>query len=342
MRATLIRQGLSVARRASGSPGAGACAFTSQARAGGRACIRAHGSCSAVAPWGARLMSSSIPTMTGMPDPFPYEEGRYNSATVNAGKVYAEDTADFATSLFATITHLRHEKKNALWLRVPMDFAHYVPIAGHYGFKFHHTEENAVMMVLWLRGDVANRIPPFATHHVDVSAVVTNADGHVLVVRRPPPAPPSPTPPPSSFTFPGGLAERGEDLADAAARAVAAAAPRALGGGGVAFRGVLALRQAHDAHAGGAGALHFLCHLTAAAGGGGGGGGGSGGGEDGGGGAQWVPVSALREQGEAGDVVAAAVAQLLEGGAERSEMAAEVHASAVPGRPPYTLFYHRD
>jgi Nudix hydrolase domain len=57
------------------------------------------------------------------------------AAAAAAGKVKVEDMADFATGLFSTVTLLRHQRRNAVWLKVPMDYALYMPIAGHYGFK---------------------------------------------------------------------------------------------------------------------------------------------------------------------------------------------------------------
>ena len=66
---------------------------------------------------------------------------------------------------------------SALWLKVPVDFCHYISIAAHYGFKLHHTQPKYVMMSLWLPEDVPNKIPEFGTHHLGVAGVSTDCGG---------------------------------------------------------------------------------------------------------------------------------------------------------------------
>lgn len=57
----------------------------------------------------------------------------------------------------------------AMWLKVPMDFCHYISVAAHYGFEFHHTKPKYLMMYLWLPEDVPNKVPPYGTHHLGVA-----------------------------------------------------------------------------------------------------------------------------------------------------------------------------
>lgn len=57
----------------------------------------------------------------------------------------------------------------ALWLKIPADFCHYISVAAHYGFQFHHTQPKYVMMCLWLPEDVPNKIPQYGTHQVGVA-----------------------------------------------------------------------------------------------------------------------------------------------------------------------------
>lgn len=56
-----------------------------------------------------------------------------------------------------------------MWLKVPMDFCHYISVAAHYGFEFHHTKPKFLMMYLWLPEDVPNKVPPYGTHHLGVA-----------------------------------------------------------------------------------------------------------------------------------------------------------------------------
>lgn len=62
---------------------------------------------------------------------------------------------------------------SAVWLKVPVDFCHYISIAAHYGFQLHHTQPKYVMMSLWLPEDVPNKIPEFGTHHLGVAGITT-------------------------------------------------------------------------------------------------------------------------------------------------------------------------
>lgn len=56
-----------------------------------------------------------------------------------------------------------------MWLKVPVDFCHYISVAAHYGFQFHHTQPKYVMMCLWMPEDVPNKVPPYGTHHLGVA-----------------------------------------------------------------------------------------------------------------------------------------------------------------------------
>lgn len=56
-----------------------------------------------------------------------------------------------------------------MWLKVPTDFCHYISIASHYGFQFHHTQPKYIMMYLWLPEDVPDKVPAYGTHHLGVA-----------------------------------------------------------------------------------------------------------------------------------------------------------------------------
>lgn len=62
-----------------------------------------------------------------------------------------------------------------MWLKVPTDFCHYISIASHYGFQFHHTQPKHVMMYLWLPEDVPDKVPAFGTHHLGVAGAPRRA-----------------------------------------------------------------------------------------------------------------------------------------------------------------------
>ncbi|CAM9137075.1 unnamed protein product [Phaeothamnion confervicola] len=254
-----------------------------------------------------------------MPEPLHYREGKFNSATIDVNELQVEDTTDFALKLYATIQHLRGRGKAALWLKVPLDFAHYIPVASFYGLRLHHTTPDTIFMVMWLQENVPNKVPHFATHHVGVAGCVVNDADEVLLVRE------ARTLPAGSWKFPGGLAEPGEDLGEAAAREV-----REETGITAEFQSVLTIRHQHKMQFGNSD-LFFVCRMRAlssditacaheiAE-------------------ARWVPMAHLRGA-TADNPMLGKVARMLASPAA-VELIESEHESIVPGRPPFKL-YHR-
>ncbi|KAG5175752.1 nucleoside diphosphate linked moiety X-type motif 6 [Tribonema minus] len=273
-------------------------------------------------------VSGSLPSVEGLPDLFPYKEGQYNSASINAGKVRAQDTADFAAKLSATVAHLQREEKSAVWLKVPMDYAHYLPVAARAaGFRPHHALPDAVLMVRWLLDGVPDKVPPFATHHVGVAGCVLDARGRVLVVKERHPR--------ALWKFPGGLAEAGEDLGAAAAREVEEET-----GVRSAFAGLLAFRQQHAMQFGNSD-LYFICRMTRR----------TGEGEGDGEGeqelrpcaheiaeARWMPLEEFAAQNT--HPMMGVVAKMLMEGPQNHELKEETQESIFGSRPPYKMYYH--
>jgi len=142
----------------------------------------------------------------------PYRELPYSSVEVDVAALEVDDTSDFAARLFVTLNSLKDKKKTAVYLKVDVLRAHYMPVASMYGFKLHHAEVESdnVVMLLWL-GAGENRVPPYATHHVGVGGLVVR-EGCILVVRE------------SSkhvvWKLPGGYLNLGEEIGDAASREV--------------------------------------------------------------------------------------------------------------------------
>ncbi len=94
-----------------------------------------------------------------------YSNGKYNSVVIDVGKVSVDDTSEFASKLWSTINHVKKQGVVAIYINVNMLFSHYIPIAGMYGFKYHHAEGDNAQLLLWI-GEGECKVPPYATHHI--------------------------------------------------------------------------------------------------------------------------------------------------------------------------------
>ena len=111
---------------------------------------------------------------------------------------------EFERKLAESVATLRSQNKSAVYLKVAMNHAHFIPMAGYVicccphrtqrltiiilytdsalGFKFHNAEGSDATLLLWLREDTC-KVPPFATHHCGVGGLVLKKD-KILVVKE--------------------------------------------------------------------------------------------------------------------------------------------------------------
>ena len=151
-------------------------------------------------------------------NPLPFTALPFNSIQLDVENMDIDDTAEFGTRLWSTVAAAREKGTNAVWLKVPMLFSHFIPVAGLYGFKYHHAEGEVATLLLWLPLSDC-KVPPIATHHVGVGGMVVvpsssgdPGDSKILVVKE--------TNKVGGLKLPGGYANLGEDLGVAAAREV--------------------------------------------------------------------------------------------------------------------------
>lgn len=180
-------------------------------------------------------------------DLLPYEDHNHNSAKIVVTHNFAFDRSTFRGRLEDTVEAVKEQGKSSVWVTVPMSRASLIEDMGSLGFTFHHAQGDVANLNLWLRED-SNKVPEFATHHVGVGAVVVNSRDEILCVRElrknfmP-------------WKVPGGLADIGEQISEAAEREVMEET-----GISTRFHSILSFRHAHGM-ANGRSDLFFVCRL---------------------------------------------------------------------------------
>ena len=126
-----------------------------------------------------------------------------------------QDPQGFRSQLAYSMDEWIAEGYKVAWLEVPLDKSALVPVAVEAGFSYHHADESYLMMTNQLEQD--SYIPPYATHHIGVGAVVVSENRELLVVserykfrgtRGP------------GYKLPGGALMPGEHLAEGIVREV--------------------------------------------------------------------------------------------------------------------------
>lgn len=73
--------------------------------------------------------SENSTTISGF-QTYPYKQKSHNSVEINLDELHIDDIAQFGVQLWMTISHLMKEKKSCVYLKVHIENAHLIPIAG--------------------------------------------------------------------------------------------------------------------------------------------------------------------------------------------------------------------
>ena len=124
------------------------------------------------------------------------------------------DAQTFEISLGESVSLWQTQYIKVIWLQIPQDLSHLIPVAVKRGFNFHHSNEFGLMLTLRLVEGA--EIPHFATHSIGAGGVVINEKGEVLtIVERL-----SMETKPNNYKFPGGMLEKGELISQGVVREV--------------------------------------------------------------------------------------------------------------------------
>eukprot|EP00934_Nitzschia_sp_Nitz4_P005827 Nitzschia sp. Nitz4//scaffold128_size63911//47925//48794//NITZ4_006226-RA/size63911-processed-gene-0.19-mRNA-1//1//CDS//3329534853//5817//frame0 len=180
----------------------------------------------------------------------PFEPSSHRSATITIPEddVRIFQREGFPERLQQTCSWLQTAHTiTSVWVNVPMSRASWIEDMQDLGFRFHNAEGKVAQLNLWL-GEGECKVPPYATTHVGVGALVVNKRDEVLLVREL-------RKNYFHWKVPGGLSEVGESIPEAAIREVLEET-----GIQTKFHSVLSFRHSHG-HAHGRSDVFFMCRL---------------------------------------------------------------------------------
>lgn len=173
-----------------------------------------------------------------------FSVNKYNNivAVVSNAKI----TIDFEQDLQNSLENWGTKNYTAIWLSIPLDQAILIPVALKYKFKPHHTTDQNFVMT---KEFVEKILPEYATHTVGAAGLVIDKNNNVLVVKER-------FKPEYGYKLPGGTANMGEDIWQAAIREV-----KEETGIDTEFIGIIAWRQGHKPDNQPISDLYFACLL---------------------------------------------------------------------------------
>ncbi|CAF3330849.1 unnamed protein product [Rotaria socialis] len=180
----------------------------------------------------------------------PYDIDRFKGARVRI-QDWPDDAKIIRDSLSISLEQWRKDKLSSVWLWIPIEKAHVIPIAAELGFSYHNAEERTAVLNQWLL-PTKSMIPRFATHQVGVGGAVLHSKTNELLVIK------ERVRNREIWKLPGGSAELSENIADGAIREVFEET-------GILskFESIIGFRQAHRYPGGhGRSDIYFICRLS--------------------------------------------------------------------------------
>ena len=118
-----------------------------------------------------------------------YKMNRYSDVILELDS-FSNNEEEFRRTLEEQKEKWKNTDSMAIWLQVPFERSHLIPIAIKLGFRGHHCTEDYFMLTLWMGNQNDSKLPLYGTHIVRVEAVLLREDPkrpgtkQVLVVRE--------------------------------------------------------------------------------------------------------------------------------------------------------------
>ncbi|KAI4320850.1 hypothetical protein MLD38_034291 [Melastoma candidum] len=119
------------------------------------------------------------------PPVLPAREDEFEGVTVEMNKDCALSPEAFAVLLRNSMSLWKRQGKHGVWIKFSRGAERLHEVAAREGFENHHTQQDYLMMALWIPKNTPCTLPGGATHRVTIGAIVLNdRTKEVLVVQE--------------------------------------------------------------------------------------------------------------------------------------------------------------
>jgi len=134
----------------------------------------------------------------------------YNGVQIDS-EALGVDEFKFGKALEGSLQKWQADGRKGVWLTIPINKSHFIPIAVELGFEFHFTAPKYIVLTKWLP-KTSCTLPHGPGHIIGVGGFVVNEKNEILVVKE------KQGIATSIWKIPGGMVDPGEDLHQAAIR----------------------------------------------------------------------------------------------------------------------------
>ena len=163
----------------------------------------------------------------------PFDIGPYSAAEVKISTNNDKDDDNnddddevLLSKIQESIQFWKDNDYTSAWITVPSTRARLVETLSskdntNLCFDLHHinSSEQTIIMKKWLKDDIEDKIPPWASHQVGVAGFVLNDDNEILLIKEWS-GPLSSRVPSKQWKMPGGMLDKGESFEEATIREV--------------------------------------------------------------------------------------------------------------------------